>query len=196
MTGGEAARFVLDAAGFNTVAVDCHKKITPLSVASTKQLLLSRELYEGQTLLALARGAREALFLSRTSHSFFMQYFRAFAWYLLSIFIYAAWLLWLLGLTLQAWAWLAALGTGILGIVFFLGVIHVTFGWDGTSQLFSWFQKGSNLDVDELIRLKQVLEVLRFDLLAAIYIVPWDGLMQLTAYLGSKGIVWRAKKFS
>ncbi len=176
MTGYEIARQMLNGNGFSEVPVEMMKKSNHDSTPSLRQLYLSRDIYEGKTLGDIAGAAREAARLALVPSSVLPLRIQSRISFLSQAVIWAAWGSYLLGFVGICPKFFDWTGIFLFILVFSLGLLRLPREWEVSEKAFHYLHQSRHFDLDEFIRLRNILGALRLSLISQIFRVPFEGI--------------------
>ena len=168
ITGCEVARYLLDMAGSPEIPVDFHSPGRQREMP-IKHLLLDKKIYEGSMLFAAAEAARQSVLLIRRGMN--ADYQTRF-WDFLGAPLPFAWIAFILSYTGRGLHFLRVFsGSVFLGIVV-LAVFDLPAQWELSRQAFELLKSAGQFEVDELIKLKKILQGLRLNRVASLFDFP------------------------
>ncbi len=167
ISGGEIARGILDTAGFAQVVVDSAKGGEAGRPAELKKLLLPEEVYRGRSLMAAAWASHE---ITRALEPVSMMPLKK-SWFLIKVVSSAAWILLVLGILFSAHGMKVL--SAFLFVSAFLGALFlVPREWEAGERAFEALKKQGIFEVDELGKLKSILNGIRLEGLALLFKGP------------------------
>ncbi len=173
LTGAEITRGILDLQGLRQTAVEISPARGDTAPGGFRQIYLERDIYEGKTLLALALAARLAVLKSRPPQALAPfpvsahKKFRGFCMMLINL----AWAVFVVTALAQGNR-PTGFATWILGLSFLMGCMELPLEWEIAGSAFRCLKESRHFEVDELFRLKRILEGLRFQGLSLIIHAP------------------------
>ena len=174
LTGAEVARCLLDAGGFSQMTVGFMTGDERPRRPSLKQLDLERSVYDGKSLVAIARVAREIALVTKTPPSIPPPDFKKQIWRTFRFVILAAWPSVLLVALCSPLRGLAGTGLTLFGIIFMLALLDLPEEWEARDRASALLGQLRYFEPDELARIKTLLAVLRFERAAQIFKAPFD----------------------
>jgi Zn-dependent membrane protease YugP len=171
IAGHEISRYILDQASYSQFSVDAS---TQSSVdQGKKQLFLNQSLYEGTSLLAIARAAKHTVQLMHSPPSFSFSVLKH-----MHTAVVAAWLFLILGGVFQG-ELLKLTSIFIFWLFMIFAMIDLPRQMEASKGAYYYLKQSDYFEVDELIKLGRVLTGLRFDELSQIYRAPANFLLSL-----------------
>lgn len=157
LSGYEVARHLLDAGGFSQVSVQPYENQAARRGANMKQLFLKKSDCDSRTLQAISDAAKEAAVMTQNSGPNFFSELRKIFWPLMPVILLAAWASFIVGLLHPRLRGLEAAGAGIFILVFLGSMLDLPRQWEASARAHFLLRHSQNFDVDELVRLKDLL---------------------------------------
>lgn len=170
LTGSEAARAVCEALGFAQTVIDSKKQKTPMikGPGEMKFLFLPPRIYEGKTLAALARAGHEAVLMAESPISFFPL---KRCWLIITLLSCAAWFF-LSAHFLTGFAGFHTFAALLFSIGFVASVFFVPEEWEIAEKVTEIYQKKHTLELDEALKIKEMMRGFRLESFALIVKAP------------------------
>lgn len=175
ITGCELARQVLDRQGPNRIAV------APLSGAtngefrfSSDRLFLTDKVYYGQRLFDVTEALFSATRHLELSDSVVPMEWRSPGGKIWQGVVTSSWILIAAGLVWQGAGWLTASGRILLIAAFFMALAYLASDWKSAERALSSLVSLEGFGVDEKVRMKKILEAVRWTSLAGLIRAPWE----------------------
>ena len=175
LNGCEAARVLLDSNGMAQTVIDFVQGSSKSQEGEIKKLFLPRPLYEGTSLYAMARSGHEAVLMIESPIVFLPLKER---WRLTGFFSWAGWICSLAGLY-GPFAALGFLGSFFFSVSFLAAVLFVPHEWEIAERAYDLLKKTGCFEVDELMKIKNILSGIRLESLALILKAPFEPLFKV-----------------
>lgn len=173
MNGYEVARYLLDQLGFSHFSIKPVSHWESFKKNPIHYFPLERSLSENSTLWAFSRIAQEILFTARASASISLSWTRGF-WAASRILIPMAWMGLIGSVFYPSWQELRALSWAILGAAAAVAVIEISDVISINRQAYRLLKESGFFEIDELIRLRKILNALKFEGFTQIFKAPCD----------------------
>ena len=175
LSGCEAARALLDSHGMAQTVIDFAGRAAQPREGETKKLFLPRPLYDGTSLYAMARSGHEAVLMIESPIVFLPLKDR---WRLVAFFSWAGWICSLAGLY-RPLAVLGFLGSFFFSVSFLAAVLFVPHEWEIAERAYDLLKKTGCFEVDELMKIRNILRGIRLESLALILKAPFEPLFKV-----------------
>ncbi|MCM8774770.1 MAG: zinc metallopeptidase [Candidatus Omnitrophica bacterium] len=174
VTGAEIARYILDAGGFKQTIVDFPREGSQESQSGIEQLYLEKSVYEGGRLLDIAHAARTAVLKTGIPEvNFFPSIsLKRRLWKVHCFLILLSWLMVILGSLSSYLSGIRLAGFLIFLVTFIVAMIDLPAEWNISHQAMVHLRNSRHFEIDEIIRLKNLMNALRLDGLAQLFKVP------------------------
>ena len=170
--GCEIARQLLDLSGHSHVTVEARRQEEEGVRQDMKPFLLEEPVYHGKSLFAVAQAAHEAVAITRLPDPWMSSNSLSHARGLIETLIVPAWAAFFIGAFLPKYIFWKWLGQIFLGGAFIVGTFDFSSDLEINRETQELLKKTGCFDPDELVKLRYLLDGLRWEGVAKIVKTP------------------------
>jgi Zn-dependent membrane protease YugP len=173
MNGYEVARYLLDQLGLSHFSIKPVTHWETLKKNPVHYFPIEKSLSEKNSLLAFSRIAQDILFTSRASASISLSWTRGF-WTVWRFLIPLAWAGLIGCVFYPSWQGMRVIFLTVLGAALTVALIEISDVISANRQAYRLLKESGFFEIDELIRLRKILNALRFEGFTQIFKAPCD----------------------